>query len=381
MQTTSLVQSNSNLDTGSTDIPPKLDSSRSRTNRVHPHITPNSLAMIIVTRPDATEEQIDHIVARIRSWGLKAEVSRGEMRVVIGVIGPEDKIREKPLGAFPGVESVMPVLKPYKLVSYEFRGRHSHVQIGNVVVGAKEFVMMAGPCSVESESQITAIAKEVRKAGARILRGGAFKPRTSPYSFQGLGKLGLQFLAEARRVTGMPVITEVMDTKDLDLVCEYADCLQVGARNMQNFSLLREVGRTKFPVMLKRGMAATIKDLLMSAEYIVSEGNFNVLLCERGIRTFETMTRNTLDLNAVPVLKAETHLPVVVDPTHGVGVREFIPSMALAAVAAGADSIMVEVHNAPEQAKSDGEQALLPIDFEDLVGRIRNVAAAIGREM
>ena len=381
MQTTSLVQSNSNLDTGSTDIPPKLDSSRSRTNRVHPHITPNSLAMIIVTRPDATEEQIDHIAARIRSWGLKAEVSRGAMRVVIGVIGPEDKIREKPLGAFPGVESVMPVLKPYKLVSYEFRGRHSHVQIGNVVVGAKEFVMMAGPCSVESESQITAIAKEVRKAGARILRGGAFKPRTSPYSFQGLGKLGLQFLAEARRVTGMPVITEVMDTKDLDLVCEYADCLQVGARNMQNFSLLREVGRTKFPVMLKRGMAATIKDLLMSAEYIVSEGNFNVLLCERGIRTFETMTRNTLDLNAVPVLKAETHLPVVVDPTHGVGVREFIPSMALAAVAAGADSIMVEVHNAPEQAKSDGEQALLPIDFEDLVGRIRNVAAAIGREM
>jgi 3-deoxy-7-phosphoheptulonate synthase len=381
MQTTSLVQSNSNLDTGSTDIPPKLDSSRNRTNRVHPHITPNSLAMIIVTRPDATEEQIDHIAARIRSWGLKAEVSRGEMRVVIGVIGPEDKIREKPLGAFPGVESVMPVLKPYKLVSYEFRGRHSHVQIGNVVVGAKEFIMMAGPCSVESESQITTIAKEVRKAGARILRGGAFKPRTSPYSFQGLGKLGLQFLAEARRVTGMPVITEVMDTKDLDLVCEYADCLQVGARNMQNFSLLREVGRTKFPVMLKRGMAATIKDLLMSAEYIVSEGNFNVLLCERGIRTFETMTRNTLDLNAVPVLKAETHLPVVVDPTHGVGVREFIPSMALAAVAAGADSIMVEVHNAPEQAKSDGEQALLPIDFEDLVGRIRNVAAAIGREM
>ena len=337
--------------------------------------------MIIVTRPDATEEQIDYITARIRSWGLKAEISRGEMRVVIGVIGPEDKIREKPLGAFPGVESVTPVLKPYKLVSYEFRGTHSRVQIGDVVVGAKEFVVMAGPCSVESESQVTTIAKEVRKAGARILRGGAFKPRTSPYSFQGLGKLGLQFLAEARRETGMPVITEVMDTKDLDLVCEYADCLQVGARNMQNFSLLREIGRTKLPVMLKRGMAATIKDLLMSAEYIVSEGNFNVLLCERGIRTFETMTRNTLDLNAVPVLKAESHLPVVVDPTHGIGLREFIPSMALAAVAAGADSIIVEVHNAPEQAKSDGEQALLPGHFEDLVERVRRVAAAIGREM
>ena len=337
--------------------------------------------MIIVTRPDTTEEQIDHIVDRIRSWGLKAEVSRGEMRVVIGVIGPEDKIREKPLGAFPGVESVTPVLKPYKLVAHEFRGRYSHVQVGDVTVGAKEVVVMAGPCSVESEGQITAIAKEVRKAGAKILRGGAFKPRTSPYSFQGLGKLGLQFLAEARQVTGMPIITEVMDTKDLELVCAYADCLQVGARNMQNFSLLREVGRAKLPVMLKRGMAATIKDLLMSAEYILNEGNFKVLLCERGIRTFESMTRNTLDLNAVPVLKSETHLPVVVDPTHGIGVREFVPAMALAAVAAGADSIMVEVHNAPEQAKSDGEQALLPADFTDLVARVRSVAVAVGREL
>jgi 3-deoxy-7-phosphoheptulonate synthase len=343
--------------------------------------TTNSIAMIIVTRPDATEEQIDHIVDRIRSWGLKSEVSRGEMRVVIGVIGPEDKIREKPLGAFPGVESVTPVLKPYKLVAYEFRGRHSHVQVGNVTVGAQEVVVMAGPCSVESEDQITTIAKSVRKSGAKILRGGAFKPRTSPYSFQGLGKMGLQFLAEAREATGMPIITEVMDTKDLELVCEYADCLQIGARNMQNFSLLREVGRTRIPVMLKRGMSATIKDLLMSAEYILSEGNFNVLLCERGIRTFENMTRNTLDLNAIPVLKAETHLPVVVDPTHGIGVREFVPAMALAAVAAGADSIMIEVHNAPEQAKSDGEQALLPADFADLVARVRSVAIAVGREI
>src|ERR1700747_3692214 len=337
--------------------------------------------MIIVTRPDATEEQIDHIVARIRSWGLKTEVSRGEMRVVIGVLGPEDKIREKPLGAFPGVESVTPVLKPYKLVAYEFRGRHSHVQIGNVVVGAREFVVMAGPCSVANESPIPKIANESSKAGARVLRGGAFKPRTSPYSFQGLGKLGLQFLAEARRATGMPVITEVMDTKDLDLVCAYADCLQIGARNMQNFSLLREVGRTKLPVMLKRGMAASIKDLLMSAEYILSGGDVNVLLCERGILTFQTMTRNTLDLNAVPVLKAETHLPVVVDPTPGIGIRQFVPAMALAAVAAGADSIMIEVHDAPELAKSDGEQCLLPGEFADLVGRIRGVAEAIGREV
>ena len=367
--------------TGSENRRDQPDSNKTIGGRAAPQLTPNSIAMIIVTRPDATEQQIDHIVARIRSWGLKTEVSRGEMRVVIGVIGPEDKIREKPLGAFPGVESVTPVLKPYKLVAYEFRGRHSHVQIGNVTLGAKEVVVMAGPCSVESEDQITMIAKSVRKSGAKILRGGAFKPRTSPYSFQGLGKIGLQFLAEARRATGMPIITEVMDTKDLELVCEYADCLQIGARNMQNFSLLREVGRTNLPVMLKRGMSATIKDLLMSAEYILSEGNFNVLLCERGIRTFENMTRNTLDLNAVPVLKAETHLPVVVDPTHGIGVREFIPAMALAAVAAGADSIMIEVHNAPEQAKSDGEQALLPADFDDLVARVKSVAIAVGRDL
>jgi 3-deoxy-7-phosphoheptulonate synthase len=345
------------------------------------NLASNSLAMIIITRPDATEEQIDHIVSRIRAWGLRAEVSRGEMRVVVGVIGPEDKIREKPLGAFPGVESVTPVLKPYKLVAYEFRGTPSVVKVGNVAVGAKDLVLMAGPCSVESEEQITSIAQSVKTSGARILRGGAFKPRTSPYSFQGLGKVGLQLLAEARRQTGMPIITEVMDTKDLDLVMEYADCLQIGARNMQNFSLLREVGRSRLPVMLKRGMSATVKDLLMSAEYILSEGNFNVLLCERGIRTFETMTRNTLDLNAVPVLKAETHLPVVVDPTHGVGVRDYIPAMALASVAAGADSLMLEVHNAPELAKSDGEQCLLPDAFDRLVARIRGVALAVGRSL
>jgi 3-deoxy-7-phosphoheptulonate synthase len=378
MQTISPPPPRDRPNTGSEN---RRDLEKAMSGQPAPPSTTNSIAMIIVTRPDATEDQIDHIVDRIRSWGLKTEVSRGEMRVVIGVIGPEDKIREKPLGAFPGVESVTPVLKPYKLVAYEFRGRHSHIQVGNVTIGAQEVVVMAGPCSVESEEQITTIAKLVRKSGAKILRGGAFKPRTSPYSFQGLGKLGLQFLAEAREATGMPIITEVMDTKDLELVCEYADCLQIGARNMQNFSLLREVGRTKIPVMLKRGMSATIKDLLMSAEYILSEGNFNVLLCERGIRTFENMTRNTLDLNAIPVLKAETHLPIVVDPTHGIGVREFVPAMALAAVAAGADSIMIEVHNAPEQAKSDGEQALLPADFEDLVARVRSVAIAVGREI
>jgi 3-deoxy-7-phosphoheptulonate synthase len=338
--------------------------------------------MIIVTRPDATEEQIGHIAERIAEWGLKTEISRGALRTVIGVIGSEDAIREKPIAAMPGVESVMPVLKPYKLVSREFRGgNYSTVKLGNVAIGGDRVVLMSGPCSVESRTQIIGIAKAIGQAGATVLRGGAFKPRTSPYAFQGLGEEGLRLLAEARAETGLPVITEIMDTKDLELIEKYADCLQVGARNMQNFSLLKEVGRSKLPVMLKRGMSATIKDLLMSAEYILSEGNFNVLLCERGIRTFENYTRNTLDLNAVPVLKAETHLPVVVDPTHGIGLREHVGAMALAAVAAGADAIMVEVHNSPELAKSDGEQALLPDEYSDLVTRIRRVAEAVGRSV
>jgi len=337
--------------------------------------------MIIVTKPDATEEQIEHIVNRIKEWGLRPEVSRGSVRVVIGVVGPEDVIREKPLAAIPGVESVTPVLKAYKLVAHEFRQTASLLNIGGVTIGGPQVVVISGPCSVESREQLLAIAGDVKKAGARMLRGGAFKPRTSPYSFQGLGIEGLKLLAEAREVTGLPVITEIMDTKDLDVIEKYADCLQVGARNMQNFALLKEVGRSKLPVMLKRGMCATIKDLLMSAEYILSEGNFNVMLCERGIRTFETYTRNTLDLNAVPVLKRETHLPVVVDPTHGIGLREHVPAMALAAIAAGADALMVEVHNSPELAKSDGEQALLPDEFADLVKRVRAVAEAIGRQV
>jgi 3-deoxy-7-phosphoheptulonate synthase len=338
--------------------------------------------MIIVTRPDATEAQIEHILERIAEWGFKSDVSRGAHRTVIGVIGDDAAIRVKPLEAIPGVESATPILKPYKLVAREFRGgTHSVVKIGGVSIGGPEIVLMCGPCSVETRDQITDIAREVKKAGAKILRGGAFKPRTSPYAFQGLGEDGLKLLAEAREVTGLPVITEIMDTKQLEMIEKYADCLQIGARNMQNFSLLKEVGRSKLPVMLKRGMSATIKDLLMSAEYILSEGNFNVLLCERGIRTFETYTRNTLDLNAIPVLKAETHLPVVVDPTHGIGLREHVTAMALAAVAAGADAIMTEVHNSPELAKSDGEQALLPHEFQDLVARVRKVAAAVGRTL
>jgi 3-deoxy-7-phosphoheptulonate synthase len=338
--------------------------------------------MIIITRADVTEPQIEHIVARVEEFGLRADVIRGAMRTVIGVIGPEDIIREKPLSAIPGVESVIAVLKPYKLAALEKGGAPSSIAVGEVKIGGREpVVVISGPCSVESKAQILAIAGTVKKAGARMLRGGAFKPRTSPYSFQGLGEDGLRFLADARAEFGMPVITEIMDTRDLEVIAKYADCLQVGARNMQNFSLLKEVGRSRMPVVLKRGLSATISELLMSAEYILSEGNPNVMLCERGIRTFETMTRNTLDLNAVPVLKSKTHLPILVDPTHGIGLRDFIPQMSLAAVAAGADALMIEVHQSPEHARSDGDQALLPEVFAELVPRIRAVAEAIGRTL
>src|SRR6476469_1501269 len=317
--------------------------------------------MIIITQPNATEDQIERVVARVREFGLDAQISRGASRVIIGVIGAEDRIREKPLAAMPGVEAIVPVEKPYRLASYEFRGASSPVAIGGVKIGGDENVaLICGPCSVESQEQISSIASTVKDLGADILRGGAFKPRTSPYSFQGLREDGLRFLAEARNETGLPVITEIMDARDLPMVERYADCLQIGARNMHNFSLLKEVGRSHLPVLLKRGFSATIDELIMSAEYILSEGNPNVLLCERGIRTFESATRYTLDLSAVPILKAKTHLPVVVDPTHGVGLRAFVPQMSLAAVAAGADAIMLEVHNSPVDAKSDGEQALVP---------------------
>ena len=338
--------------------------------------------MIIITQPTVTDAQIDHIVARIEEFGLRSQVMRGETRVVIGVIGPDELVREKPLGAIPGVESVVPVMKPYKLVSQENGSVPPPVSIGDVKIGTGQRVaLISGPCSVESKERLLAIANAVKKAGARVLRGGAFKPRTSPYSFQGLGEDGLRYLAQARAATGLPIITEIMDTRDLERMEQYADCLQIGSRNMQNFALLKEVGRSRLPVMLKRGFSATINDLLLSAEYILSEGNPRVLLCERGIRTFETMTRNTLDLNAVPILKAKTRLPVVVDPTHGIGLRDFVPQMSLAAVAAGADALMIEVHDDPERARSDGEQALRPEAFADLVRRIRAVAEAVGREV
>jgi 3-deoxy-7-phosphoheptulonate synthase len=338
--------------------------------------------MIIITQPSVTDAQIDHIVARIEEYGLRSQVMRGTSRVVIGLIGPDDLIREKPLSAIPGVESVVPIAKPYKLVEQVNGAPPPPVSIGKVKIGSGQKVaLISGPCSVEGKQQLLSIARKVKKAGARALRGGAYKPRTSPYSFQGLGEDGLRFLAEARAETGLPIVTEIMDTRDLPVIAKYADCLQIGARNMQNFALLKEVGCSRLPILLKRGFSATINELLMSAEYILSEGNPNVIVCERGIRTFETMTRNTLDLNAVPILKAKTRLPVMVDPTHGIGLRDYVAPMALAAVAAGADALLIEVHDEPERARSDGEQALQPVAFADLVRQVRAVAKAIGRDV
>src|SRR5438477_4390981 len=337
--------------------------------------------MIVITQPNATEEQVQRIVTRVREFGLEAQISRGASRVIIGVIGPEALLREKPIAAMAGVEAIVPVLKPYKLAARDSRGSSS-VAIGNVRLGEHEdVVLICGPCSVESREQIQSIATIVKESGAKILRGGAFKPRTSPYSFQGLREDGLRFLAEARREIGLPVITEIMDARDLPMVQKYADCLQIGTRNMQNFSLLKEVGHSHLPVLLKRGYSARISDLILSAEYLLSEGNMNVLLCERGIRTFENASRYTLDLNAVPILKSKTHLPAVVDPTHGIGLRDFVPQMALAAVAAGGDAVMIGVHAPPEFAERDGGQAIVPEVFADLVPRLRAVAEAVGRRM
>jgi 3-deoxy-7-phosphoheptulonate synthase len=339
--------------------------------------------MIIITQTTATEEQIERIVARVQEFGFEAEIDRSGSRVIVGVSGPDDDLLpEKRLSAMPGVEAVVPAAEPYKLASFRSRGKASTVEICGVSIGAESAIaLICGPCSVENREQILSVARLVKESGARILRGGAFKPRTSPYSFQGLREDGLRFLAEARNETGLPVITEVMDGRDLAIVERYADCLQIGARNMHNFSLLKDVGRSHLPVLLKRGFSATINELILSAEYILSEGNRNVLLCERGIRSFETATRYTLDLSAVPILKSKTHLPIVVDPTHGVGIRDFVPQMALAAIAAGADAVMLEVHESPDIAKCDGEQALLPDTLTKLVPRLRAVANAIGRDL
>lgn len=338
--------------------------------------------MIIVLRPGTSKKEIDHIVKKIKELRLKPWISRGVERTIIGVIGEEDILRAKPLEAFPGVEEVLPILKPYKLASREFKKENSVIDIGGgVKVGSKKIVAMAGPCSVENEKLLIEIAEAVKKSGATVLRGGAFKPRTSPYSFQGLGAKGLRYLAKAREVTGLRVVTELMDIRDLDLILKYADIIQIGARNMQNFTLLKEVGKTKKPVLLKRGMSSTIKEMLMSAEYILAGGNFNVILCERGIRTFEDATRFTFDINSIPIVKGLTHLPIIADPSHAAGKWDLVEPCSKAAIAAGADGLIVEVHSSPEDALSDGEQSLLPDNFDKLMRQSREVAKAVGREL
>ncbi|MEA3509719.1 MAG: 3-deoxy-7-phosphoheptulonate synthase [candidate division NC10 bacterium] len=337
--------------------------------------------MIIVMRSAATQTDIDQVVERIIQHGLKPHISRGVERTIIGAIGDERILRNVPFQALPGVEEVLTILKPFKLASRDFKTEPSVVEVNGVAVGGGRLAVIAGPCSVEGREMLLDTAQKIREAGATLLRGGAFKPRTSPYSFQGLGEEGLKYLAEVREVTGLPVVTELMDPRDAELIMKYADMVQIGARNMQNFRLLKEVGMHHKPVLLKRGMSSTIKELLMSAEYIMSEGNYNIVLCERGIRTFEDYTRNTVDLSAVPSLKQLSHLPVVVDPSHGTGKWDLVGPLALAAIAVGADGIMVEVHPQPEMALSDGPQALIPDRFSTLMEQIRALAPIVGRTL
>lgn len=337
--------------------------------------------MIIVTRRGVTEDEIDHIRERVEALGLRTHISRGETRVVIGCIGEEERLQHVPLLSIPGVEAVHSVMKPYKLAALQFAAGPTKISLGPTEVGGDGIVVVGGPCSVEERPVMSETAGFLASQGARGLRGGAFKPRTSPYSFQGLGKEGLEILAEVRSESGLPVVTEVMDTRQVELVAEYADCLQVGARNMQNFPLLTEVGRTQRPVLLKRGMSATVKDFLLAAEYVMSQGNLNVMLCERGIRTFETAMRNTFDLAAIPHLKQETHLPVLADPSHGGGRRDLVHPLSYAAVAAGADGLLVEVHPDPQRAWSDGDQTLDFPQFTALMEGLRPFAEAAGRTM
>jgi 3-deoxy-7-phosphoheptulonate synthase len=334
--------------------------------------------MILVIRPDATEAQVAHVIERIEESGFRAHVSRGEHRTIIGVIGDERKPQAETFEAIPGVEQVLRVLKPFKLASREFQKSDSVVSVGKVRIGGSHLAMIAGPCAVESFEGLDRIAGHVKKAGANILRGGAFKPRTSPYAFQGMGEEGLKILRDVGDKHDMPVVTEVMDPRQVTLVEKWADMFQVGARNMQNFDLLKEIGQARKPVLLKRGMSATVKDLLMSAEYILAGGNHDVVLCERGVRSFEDSTRNMLDMSAVPNVKGQSHLPIIVDPSHATGRPDLIPSMAKAAVAAGADGVHVEVHDCPEKALSDGPQALLPDQFVRLMQDVRKLAAAVG---
>ncbi|MBF0338789.1 MAG: 3-deoxy-7-phosphoheptulonate synthase [Nitrospirae bacterium] len=339
---------------------------------------------IIVLKRTAVQEEIDNIVKKLESKGLSANISTGTEKTIIGVIGDTSKISEEEVDsvrAMRGVEECLRIVKPYRLASRDFKKDDTIIDVNGVKIGGNKLVVIAGPCAIESRAILMSIAEKVKDAGASFVRGGAFKPRTSPYTFQGLGEEGLKILVEARQHTNMPIVTELMDPRDLMTMVKYADIIQIGTRNMQNFRLLLEVGMTDKPVLLKRGMSATIKEWLMAAEYIMSRGNHKVILCERGIRTFETTTRNTLDLSAIPVLKQLTHLPVIVDPSHAVGRWDLVPPMAKAAVAAGADGLLIEVHTNPEEAYSDGEQSLKPDVFKELMEQLKPVAKAVGREI
>ncbi len=337
--------------------------------------------MVVMMEKEATESQIQHVIDFLGEKGLSVHRSNGKEHTVLGVIGDVNKIDVRDLQVLPGVADAYRISVPYKFTSREFKHEDTVIEIGDVKIGGDEVVVFAGPCSVESEEQTMIIAERVAKAGAKVLRGGAFKPRTSPYSFQGLGEEGLKILRKAADRFGLLVVTEVMDKDQIELVSEYADILQVGARNMQNFSFIRALGKATKPVFLKRGIAATIQEWLMSAEYIISGGNEKVILCERGIRTFETYTRNTLDLSAIPVVKKLSHLPVFADPSHGTGLRNKVIPMARAAIAAGADGIMIEVHHDPEHALSDGAQSLYPNQFDELMDQIRVIAKVVGRKI
>jgi 3-deoxy-7-phosphoheptulonate synthase len=336
--------------------------------------------MLIVMDAAATAEDVRRVVQTVESLGLAAHPIPGTQRTAIGITGNRGAVEPAAFENLPGVAEVIPVSAPYKLVSREAKKENTVVSVGGVPVGGKRLAVVAGPCAVESEAQAMETAHAVRDAGAALYRGGAFKPRTSPYSFQGLGEEGLKILAKVRRETGLPIVTEVLDTETAELVAEHADCLQVGARNMQNYSLLRRLGRLGKPVLLKRGMSATIEELLLCAEYLLAEGNYQVILCERGVRTFADHTRNTLDLSAVPYVQRISHLPILVDPSHGTGKRQKVLPLSRAAVAVGADGLLIEVHAHPEQALSDGPQALLPEMFVELMRQVRLLAPVIGRE-
>ena len=337
--------------------------------------------MIVVMSVNATAREISDVIARIRAMGYDVHLSEGKERTIIGVIGRGRPIDKEQIALMDGVVQVMSVTHPYKIASREYHPDDTLVPLNGIEVGGPNLAIIAGPCSVESREQMLETAHAVKEAGATALRGGAFKPRTSPYSFQGLGEEGLRYLAEAREATGLPIVTEVMDPQLVPLVGQYADVFQIGARNMQNYTLLHAVGESQKPVLLKRGMSSTIEELLMAAEYILSHGNMRVMLCERGIRTFETHTRNTFDINAVPALKHLTHLPVIADPSHAVGKWEYVESVSMAAIAAGADGIIVEVHPRPEEALSDGRQSLKPERFAALVEKLRQLAPIVGRRV